>query len=326
MYVIGFDVGGTRLKSGAVLQDGTLSEEHVQRSGYSIGSENLLQLMGDEVERITSLKGEKPAAVGLAFSGAVHPEEGVVLLPGKIKGLEGFPIVSRLQARCGVPVVADNDGRVSIYAEAWYGLAKEVDWAVSVTIGTGVGSGVMLDGRILRDPYLQFGTQLGHLVMNASNEHLCITNARGTSEMFASATALAMSVRNALQRGLESSLSDSYFEDPRSIDFKRVIEAVEQGDPLCKDELRLWTRKLGWTLVNAVHAYAPEKIILSGGAVNAANHFLDQVREQVNSHIFRYPMGEPVSIEVSNITNHAGVLGTAARAWEHIGISRQKLT
>lgn len=322
MYVIGFDVGGTRLKSGAVMRDGTLKEEQVQRSGFSIGAENLLQLMVEEVERISKVWGQKPAAVGLAFSGAVHPEEGVVLLPGKIKGLEGFPIVSRLQQHCEVPVVADNDGRVSIYAEAWYGLAREVDWAVTVTIGTGVGSGVMLDGRILRDPYLQFGTQLGHLVMDASHDHLCITNARGTSEMFASATALAMSVRNALQRGLESSLSDAYFEDPRSIDFQRVIEAVEEGDALCRDELRLWTRKLGWTLVNAVHAYAPEKIILSGGAVNAARHFIDPVREHVNAHIFRYPAGEPVSIEVSQITNHAGVLGTAARAWEHIGESR----
>ena len=274
-YVIGFDLGGTRLKSGAVERDGSLSSEGIRPSGYQMVPELLVQVYVDEVKRITDEVGTSPNAIGLAFSGGVHPRKGVVFLPGKVKRLEGYPIVTEIEQQLGVPVVADNDGRISMYAEATYGAARGYQWAVTLTIGTGVGSGVLLDGRILRDPHLQFGTQMSHIVQQAGGGRLCITKARGTAEMMCSATALTMAVRDGLQRGIPSTLSDSYFEDPRSIDFKTIVEAVDEGDALCTDELHHWRLNLAWLLVSTVHVYAPEVIILAGGGINAARHYLD---------------------------------------------------
>ncbi|MEM8484800.1 MAG: ROK family protein [Bacteroidota bacterium] len=316
-YVIGFDLGGTRLKSGAVSRTGEVGAAGIQPSGYHMVPATLIKTYVEEVERISEENGKGPQAVGLAFSGAVDPRKGVVYLPGKVKGLEGYPIVEELEQRLGVPVIADNDGRISIYAEAAFGQAQDCKWAVTITLGTGVGSGVMLDGKILRDPHLQFGTQMGHIVQQAGGR-LCITNARGTAEMFCSATALAMNVRDGLARGIESVLSDAYFTDPRTVDFKAIIVAVEQGDRLCTDELNVWTEQLGWLLVSTIHVYAPEKIILSGGASNAARHFLEPLKQHVNSHIFRYPTDEPVPIVISKLQDHAGVLGTGALAWEYL--------
>lgn len=315
-YVIGFDVGGTRLKTGAVTRRGKVLSSGVAPSGFTLEPAALLKSVHKEIDRISGELGERPKALALGFSGAVDPERGVVFLPGKIKGLEGYPIVPELREATGLPVVADNDGRISILAEAAYGQARECSWAVTITIGTGVGSGVMLDGKVLRDPHLQFGTQMSHIVMQPAAGHLCITGARGTGEMLCSATALAMSVRSGLQRGIPSVLSERYFEDPASVDFEAVIEAVEQKDRLCLDELDLWIENLGWLLVSAVHVYAPEKIILSGGATNAAKHFLSKVKRQVNAYVFRHPQGEPVPIVVSRLRDHAGVLGAGALAWE----------
>ena len=317
-YVIGFDLGGTRLKSGAVDQEGQLMAEGIQPSGYTMVPELLVKAYIDEVERITDQIGAQPQAVGLAFSGAVDPRKGVVFLPGKVKGLEGYPIVTEVEQRLGIPVVADNDGRISMYAEAKYGRARGYSWAVTLTIGTGVGSGVMLDGNILRDPHLQFGTQMAHIVQQAGGGRLCITRARGTAEMMCSATALTMAVRDGLQRGIPSSLSDVYFENPTAVDFKAIIQAVEEGDALCTDELQHWRLNLAWLIVSTVHVYAPEIIILAGGGTNASHHFLDFLRDHVNRHIFRYPSDEPVPIELSELRNHSGVLGTAARAWEYL--------
>lgn len=317
-FVIGFDLGGTRLKSGAVSRRGRVVAAGIQPSGYHMVPKTLIKTYVSEVNRISKALDAKPKAIGLAFSGAVDPRKGVVYLPGKVKGLEGYPIVEELEQKLGVPVIADNDGRISIYAEAAFGQAQDCKWAVTITLGTGVGSGVMLDGKILRDPHLQFGTQMGHIVQQAGGR-LCITNARGTAEMFCSATALAMNVRDGLARGIESVLSDAYFKDPRLIDFKSIIRAVEKGDRLCKDELDVWIEQLGWLLVSTVHVYAPEKIILSGGATNAAKHFLEPLKAHVNSHIFRYPTNEPVPIVLSKLKNHAGVLGTGALAWEYLG-------
>ena len=314
-YVIEFDVGGTRIKSGAVTLAGELLAPGVHPSGFSMAPEEILLAIEDEVQRIAEAQGAPPKAIGLGFPGAVDPKKGVVLLPGKLK-LEGFPIVSKLQEAVGVPVIAENDGRISILAEARYGLACDCRWAVTITLGTGVGSGVMLDGKILRDPHLQFGTQLSHLVQDANSGRLCITGARGTADILCSATSLSMMVRDGLQRGLSSALSDAYFEDPHGIDFKSVIDGVEQGDPLCLDSLERWTTNLGWFLVSVVHLFAPEIIILSGGATHAARHFLEPVQAHVNRHIFRYPPGEPVPIVVSKLSDHAGVLGAAVSAWE----------
>ena len=317
-YVIGFDVGGTRLKSGAVTRGGRMRAPGVQPSGFLMVPRKLLRAFKDDVRRITQAQGGPPRAIGLGFSGAVDPTLGVVYLPGKFKDLEGYPIVPELEKATGVPVVADNDGRLSIYAEAYYGLARDQKWALTITIGKGVGSGVMLDGKILRDPHLQFGTQMSHIVQHAAGGRLCFTGVRGSAEMGCSATALALGVRDGLERGIPSVLSDTYFNDPRAIDFKAVIRGVEQQDRLCLDELNRWTINLGWLLVSAVHVYAPEVIILSGGATNAAYHFLEPLKAHVNRHVFRYPPGEPVPILLSKLRNHAGVLGAAAVAWKMV--------
>ena len=235
----------SRLKSGAVTRRGRMLAPGINPSGFALGMGNLLKTLKEEVARIAAKLGGPPQAIGLGFPGAVDPEVGVVYMPGKIKGLEGYPIVKKLARATGVPVIADNDGRISIYAERYYGQAQDLDWAVTITLGTGVGSGVLLDGRILRDPHLQFGTQMSHIVMQALGGRLCITNARGTAEMMCSATALAQQVRDGLARGIPSLLSDSYFKDPGSIDFKAVIRGVARQDRLCSDELEHWTRNLG---------------------------------------------------------------------------------
>jgi glucokinase len=197
-------------------------------------------------------------------------------------------------------------------AEKEFGLARGKKWALTVTIGTGLGSGVMLDGKILRDPHLQFGTQASHIVIQAAGGRLCLTGARGTAEMLCSATALAQQVRDGLARGIPSVLSE---RSPTSIDFAAVLEGVAQRDRLCLDELAHWTTNLGWFLVSAVHAYAPEVVILAGGATHAAKRFLPPLRDHVNRHVFRWPVGEPVPIVISKMKDHAGVLGAAAQAW-----------
>jgi glucokinase len=314
-YVIGFDIGGTRIKSGAVSRDGVLSASGVRPSTYALSAEGVLQAMKEEVARIAATLGGLPSAIGMGFPGAVDPEFGSVMLPGKLR-VEGFPMVPRLREATGVPVTAENDGRLSILAESRYGLAKGHKWAVTITLGTGVGSGVMLDGMVLRDPHLQFGTQASHTVLDVKSDRLCITRARGTADLLCSATTLAMMVRDGLQRGLPSVLNETYFEDPHRIDFEAVIAAVENGDELCRDALERWTVNLGWFLVNVVHMYAPEIIILGGGAANAARHFLEAVQAHVDRHTFRYPAGSRVPIVVSELRDHVGVLGAGALAWE----------
>ena len=317
-YVIGVDVGGTRIKTGAVLRDGTLLNRRVCSSGFALSAEALETAIIEEIIEIQSNTDGTPTGIGLGFPGAVDPEQGIVLLPGKLR-LEGYPIVPNLTHRLSLPVIAENDGRLSIIAEAHFGKAREYRWAVSITLGTGVGSGVMLDGKILRDPHLQFGTQASHVVQQSNSDRLCITRARGTANILCSATALAVIVRDNLARGLPSVLNERYFNDPASVDFEAVIKGVAQEDALCLDAFNTWKTELAWFLVSVVHMYAPEIIILSGGAASAAPYFLDDLRTHVNNHTFRYPPGDEIRIELSDIATFNAVLGAGALAWEKAG-------
>jgi glucokinase len=311
-WYLGIDWGGTRIKLGAVAGSADFLAQDIFDSPRNVGIDDIVNALLDKAESFIEQVGSKPAGIGLGLTGPVNPELGVVLLPGKVNGLEKYPIVPRFKDRFDLPVRAENDGILSIYAEKHAGKAKTVDWAVTITIGTGVGSGVMLDGRILNDPRFMFGAQLGHMVINTANDQLCLVGARGTAEMACSATALVLAVRSGLQRGICSTLTEKYFANAHAIDFREIIEeGVAKNDMLCVDELRRWTKNVGWLLVNAVHVYSPQIIILSGGTMLAAKYFLGDLQQHVNQHIFRYPPGDGVPIVISEIAEHAGVLGAA---------------
>lgn len=319
-YILSFDVGGTRLKTGLVDTEGNLLDSEVIPSMTNEGAEKLYEVIGNYIKKTLAETSGKMLGIGLGLSGAVDPDKGVVLLPGKFKSLEGFPIVPMLRKDFGIPVYAENDGRLAAYTEKYFGAAKDTNWAVVLTIGTGIGSGVILDGKILHDPHAQFGLQLGHLIIDKSNDGNCLTGNRGTAEMLCSATALANQVRSALSRGLPSVLTDIYFNNPLDVDFKRVTDACRQGDELCQAELRTWTGNLSVLLINAVHCYGPEKIILSGGATLARDLFIDKLEETVNRQIFRYPKGDKIEISISENQEYAGVLGAAAFIMKKLNI------
>jgi glucokinase len=318
---IGVDWGGTRIKLGAVRADGSFLGSQTLPTEASADVSATVARLEQEIDSLVKTSDAKPLGLGLGLTGPVNPDSGVVLLPGKIKGLEGYPIVPLLRRRFSIPVWAENDGGMAMYAEKYFGHARGKQWAVVLTIGTGIGSGVMLDGRILKDPHFMFGSQAGHLIVDGSHDQLCLTGARGTGEMLCSATALALAVRSGLQRGIPSSLSERYWKDAQSVDFKAIIEdGVAIGDRLCVDEIARWTRHLGWLLVSVIHAYSPEVIILAGGASAGSKYFLPQLQLQVNEQIFRYPPGQGVPIVVSNIGDHSGVLGATAYVREKMGL------
>lgn len=315
--VVGVDVGGTRIKAVAMARHGLVKQSRVIATLGQAGPKDLEATIVGVVRALASKCGDL-RAVGVGLPGAVDPEQGVVMLPGRLDRIAGYPLVPRLRQALGVPVVADNDGRAGVVAEHRHGRLRGKQWGVCLMLGTGVGSGVLLDGRVLRDPHLQFGTQMAHIINDVNSERLCLTGARGTAEMSCSATALAHAVRDGLGRGIPSRLSRLFDDDPRRVDFQAVAAAAAKGDRLCRDEMGHWQRRLGWLVVSAVHVYAPEVVVLAGGAMNAAPQFLRQLRAQVKAHVFRHPPGAPLPIVLSALGDHQGAVGAAALGWDKI--------
>lgn len=310
-YYIGIDWGGTRVKWGAVAENGDfLHKDTYNYSCYSDINSNL-NLLLDNISDYINNQETRPLGIGISLTSVVDPAFGVVYLPGKINGLAQFPIVDKVKQNFHCPVKADNDGRCALLSERYFGQAQDIDWAVTLTIGTGIGSGVLLNGQILRNPHLQFGTQMGHLMMFGNTDQKCLTGFNGTGEMTCSSTALVLDVRSGLERGIPSVLSKKYAVDSKAITFKTIIEdGVRIGDEFCVDLFDKWIHRLSFLVVNAIHAYGPQRVILSGGATLASDLFLEKLQNLVDQKIFIYPPDTSIPIVVSDCQEHSGVLGS----------------
>lgn len=309
--VIGFDIGGTRLKCGVVGPDGSVEQATTYETSHLDFLDGVLPLLrryaGDQV-RAT----QPPCAgIGIALPGLVEAAFGSRYLPGKVRGIEGFPLVETLEAEFGVPVRCINDGAAATLAEWRFGAARGVADVVGLTLGTGVGSGVIIGGRPLETSNLGNGISIGHFTIQTGGR-LCLCGNRGCAETLVSANAIAGRLRDALTRRVPSILAEQFARDPASITFQSFVEGSRAGDRICLEVLEELKRDLGAVIVTAIHAYNPTVVVLAGGPMAAADLFLADVQAYVDRHAFIFPKGRTVELRRARMETHAGVLGAAA--------------
>lgn len=312
---IGLDIGGTRLKGGATDATGKVLARAVEPT---VPGQSLRALEKQLDALITRLVAEAGpafalAGIGASITGPVDPNVGCVYLPGKIRGLDRHETVPFLRKRWRVPVTADNDGRLACYAEWKAGAGRGIDNLLVLTLGTGIGSGVVFDGRLLTDRHFQRGTQCGHLVIDVNGPR-CLTGARGTGESVASVTALVQEVRAALARGLPLDLPEN--KPAHEIVFPDIVAAVRQKNPLVTEIFECWLDRFAAVLINAYYAYTPDLILLAGGPTKAAPLFLKPLQRRLEAAAFRVPVGHPIPLRVATLGEDAGWIGAALRIQE----------
>lgn len=310
---VGLDIGGTRLKGGVIDARGRVLARDVEPTRPGQTPRELEKQLDALVGRLVKATGGKLEALGASITGPVDPDVGCVYLPGKIRGLDRHKTVPYLRKRWGVPVSADNDGRLAAYAEWRVGAGRRVDNLLVLTLGTGIGSGVVLDGRLLTDRHFQLGTQCGHLVIDVNGPR-CLTGARGTGESLASVTALVQDVRAALARGLP--LDFPAAKPAHEIHFPDIVAALRRGDPLVAEIFDRWLDRFAAVLLNAFYAYTPELILLAGGPTKAAPIFLKKLETRLNAAAFRVPVGYKIPVRIAKLGEDAGWIGAALRVRE----------
>ena len=306
MSWIGLDIGGTRLKGGLLDHRGRVIASDIEPTGVDQKPREFERQLDRLVGRLRRHSNDALAGIGAAITGPVDPRVGCVYLPGKIRGLAGHRTVPYLQRRWRVPVLADNDGRLACYAEWQAGVGRGIDNLVVLTMGTGIGSGVVLDGRLLSDRHLQRGTQCGHMVI-ALDGPRCLTGTRGTGESVASVTALVQEVRAHLARGLPATLAGD-------VDFPAIVAAVRRRDPVVTEIFERWLDRFSAVILNAFYAYTPDLIVLAGGPVKAAPAFLAKLEHRLNAAAFRVPPDLRIRLRAARLGENAGWIGAALRA------------
>ena len=297
--VVAIDLGGTNTKSGIVTAAGKLLEERTTPTPFSSGRrallEHLKRITADTREDAQRI-GRRPERVGIATGGWVEPRSGrIVFATDYVPGWTGAEVAREVRESCGLEVAVENDANAAAVGEHCFGAARGVDHFLCVTLGTGIGGGCYVGGRLNHGARC-FANALGHVCVVADGRP-CFCGLKGCVEAYASAAALVGYAGS----GYESA--------------KAVIEAANAGDRTALDAVRTLARYLAMGISSAVQVLDPELVILSGGLVQSNPTLIEEFTRELRSRVI-VPEQRGLRVAVSTLGYHAGVLGAAAVAME----------
>jgi len=307
--VIGIDAGGTKLLGG-VVDEGLVVHHRVHRIWRGGDRAETLDIFVESVEEVRAAAPDV-AAVGFGIPALVEWETGVSRWSTHLP-LADVRFRDVMSERLGLPVVVDNDANAALLAEARFGAARGVSHAVLVALGTGIGSGLLLDGRIYRGSR-GMGAEIGHMVVDLHGPD-CQGSCpgRGCLEVMASGSTIGREGRAAAAAAPESALGRRVAAD-QEITGGIVTELAHAGDDAAVSVLRQIGRRLGYGLVGVVNVFNPELIVIGGGALAAGELLLGPAREVVAERALP-PVRDMVSIVPAEFGDESGMLGAALLA------------
>ena len=311
---VGVDLGGTKVLVGVVGADHrVLYEDREQSAGQQ--QEELLQTLEREVAEALEARPDA-AAVGLGIPCTIDREKGLAISAVNLP-LRNVPIRDLMQERLGIPIFIDNDANVAALAEHRLGAARGTREAVMLTIGTGIGGGVIIDGEVYRGSK-GAASEPGHIVIDFDGPP-CQGNCpnHGCLETFASGTALAREGREAAKQDPDSMLGKALAEG-RVIDGETVTDAANAGDPVAVSVVETAGRRLGAGLVSLANVFEPEVIVLGGGVAKAVGELMaSPAREELRARAL--PPMNATPVKFAELGPEAGMVGAAEMARVELG-------
>jgi len=305
LNAVGVDVGGTKIAAGLVTPGGELLNE--TRYPTADDPEELLGSMARAIEKAAA-GGETDAAC-VAVAGLLLSSESKVVFSPNLRAIEGLPLKTELESRTGLTVTVENDANAAAWGEFVFGAGSEVENLVFVTLGTGVGGGVIVEGELLRGSQ-GAGGELGHTTLQATGPR-CGCGNRGCFEILASGQAIERRARRAAAGDPDSDLGRAVAAEGFS--GKDVTALARKGDAHSTSVLRQTGVWLGIGLAGFVNVFNPEAIAVGGGVAEAGDILLKPARREVHLRA-RSPSRDLVEIKAATLGERSGMLGAAALA------------
>lgn len=306
--VLGFDIGGTQLKVASLALD-RVAWTRVVPTGRDASGTDVTEAIVAVVEGLPAVERRGIDAVGLSIPGMVRTTFGSVDLPGKLAGLGGRAIVSDLESALHLPVRCLNDGSAAALGEARLGAGRRVDRLVTLTLGTGVGSGIVIDGHIWPAGDERNGAGFGHMTLDLSGRH-CLCGNRGCAETILSDVAVGSELLDHRRRGVPSPFIQDLPADG-SAGFRELVTGVRRRDAVCIAIFERWLVAFSALLVSIVHAIDPKMIVIGGGMAADASLFLPRTSRYLTLHAWRYPRAAQPRIRQARLGEAAGAVGAA---------------
>lgn len=308
---IGIDLGGTRLRAALVDATGEIHARAATPTDVAGGPSGVIaQISALLAELGVDLSRPDLAGIGVCAPGPLDSETGVVLGIPTLPGWEGFPLRSALETAFGKPVVVENDGIAAANGEWRHGAAQGLANFVYVTVSTGIGGGVVVDGRLLRGRRGMIA-HVGHMVIDPQGP-VCSCGATGCFEAIASGNALGAAGRQRAAEKPDSPLGRRNALSP--LDAPAIVAAAREGDAMATALLDREARYLGLGFSNLAHLFSPQAIVMGGGVSQAFDLLSPGIRHTLETTAL--PPFRDVAVLPSALGDNAGIIGAALLVWD----------
>jgi glucokinase len=316
--IIGVDVGGSKLLAGAVDTD-FFVHRRVQRSVSGLDQSSLLHVIAQAAQEARELAGGEVAAVGFGIPSLIDRRSGRSLASVHLP-LLNVPFADVMAERLGLPVVVDNNANLAALGEHRAGAAHGYDHALMLSVGSGIGGGLIIDGELYRGATGAAG-ELGHITI-ALDGPPCEGNCpgRGCLESLASGTALAREALHIARRQPDSTLARALAQG-RALEGPLVTELAHDGDGAAREAIALIGRRLGVGIASLINIFNPEVVVVGGGVIGAGELLLGPAREEVSRRALS-PSREAAHVVAAHFGVEAGMVGAAALALENLTARR----
>ena len=312
---IGIDVGGTDIKYGLMSEAGEIIEKGKIPTPAGCGYAETVKAIASAVRELSVRHGAQVSGVGIGAPGVVDGERGVILTSGNL-GWENKPLAGDLSAKLGIPVTLANDANAAAFGEYICGAGSDYKSVVLITLGTGIGSGIVLNGKLF-EGCEGAGAELGHEVIRMDGEK-CACGRRGCFEAYASATALIKQTRRAMEKDRQSMLWRLCGGDTESVNGKTAFDGATAGDKAAKRVVNNYLRYLSEGLANIANAFRPEAVLIGGGISAQGENLTKPLQKRVDKLMLGHGAYAPVKILTASLGNDAGLMGAAMLAKEKV--------
>jgi glucokinase len=304
-YSIGVDLGGTNLRAAAIDAQGKMLDKIAGSTDLKAGRNVVIDDMVQSIEALRARLGEHSLrGVGIGLPGFILIDKGIIVGSNNMPEFENYPVRDEIEKRLGAKVILENDANAAALGEKWMGAGREVDDLVLLTLGTGIGGGIIVNGRVLHG-HLGMAGELGHLTVVA-NGNPCGCGNRGCLEKHASATAIAAMAR----------LIGLGHDKEHDLTSEDVYKLAVEGNDRAQTIFRSMGEALGIALANLINIFNFPLYLLSGGPLPAWDYFAPAMMEEVARRSFTYRHA-PTRIERATLGNEAGLYGAAYLPFIH---------
>jgi len=309
--VIGVDLGGTNLRTAILSPDGNILDRHKEATHAADGWENVVARLIENIKRhhkSAIQQGFDVVAVGVGAPGVIQADKGIVVKSPNFPDWNNLPLKDQLEKTLGIPVFLENDANAAALGEQWRGAGQGIRSMILLTLGTGVGGGIILDNKIWHGADGMAG-EIGHMTLIPDGRP-CTCGNIGCLEMYSSARGIVQSFREAL-----GETTGGVPDQLRQISSEQVYEAAGAGNEIALQVMKDMGRMLGIGIASLINIFNPERIVVGGGVKDAWPLFIGATREEIMKRAFAVP-AKRTEIVPSQLGDDAGMVGAAAVALE----------